>query len=175
MQRFDDAIAQLGRAARIEPAFPAIQLGLWGAHWCARRFREALGAAGRFFELIGDAPTRAALQPCDDEESYRRAMRKAADVLSSRAAGAHVPAVRIARVLVHAGEDERAVDWLEEAFARRESPLVHLQVGWDWQHLRGRARFERLIREMRFPQPATLSISSSSRRPTPESARRSSS
>jgi hypothetical protein len=43
----------------------------------------------------------------------------------------------MARLWAHAGETHRALAWLEKSFERREPPLVHLAVAWDWEPLRG--------------------------------------
>ncbi len=65
-----------------------------------------------------------------------------------------MPAVRLARLWAHAGDADRALDWLEKAYLWRESPLVHLAVGWDWDGLRGDPRFESLLRRMDLPRGA---------------------
>jgi hypothetical protein len=79
-------------------------------------------------------------------------MKLAAERLAARAARAHVPAFRIARLLAHAEEKERALDYLEKAFRARESPMVHLRVGWDWDGLRGHPRFRSLLGGMNLPK-----------------------
>jgi Tfp pilus assembly protein PilF len=42
----------------------------------------------------------------------------------------------------------RALEWLEKAYERRETPLVHLSVGWDWDPLRDDPRFQELLLRM---------------------------
>jgi hypothetical protein len=79
-------------------------------------------------------------------------MRLAALELEKRGAATHVPAVRIARLWAHAGDADRALDWLERAYVWRESPLVHLRVSWDWDNLRDDPRFQSLLRRMQFPE-----------------------
>ena len=43
---------------------------------------------------------------------------------------------------------ERALEWLEKAYEGRETPLVHLSVGWDWDILRDDPRFQDLLLRM---------------------------
>ena len=57
----------------------------------------------------------------------------------------------VARVLAHAGENARALDFLEKAYERRETPLYHIGVGWDWDALRPDPRFQSLLRHMNLP------------------------
>jgi hypothetical protein len=79
-------------------------------------------------------------------------MHLAAEVLAARSQRTHVPGVRIARLYAHAGEKDQVMKWLEQAYQQRETPLVHLSVGWDWDNLRDDPRFQDLLRRMNFPQ-----------------------
>ncbi len=45
-----------------------------------------------------------------------------------------------------------ALEWLEKAYEKRESPLIHLGVGWDWDGLRDDPRFQGLLRRMNLPE-----------------------
>lgn len=63
-------------------------------------------------------------------------MRLAAEKLTARSKLTYVQPTQIARLYAHAGEKDRALDWLEKAYEEREPPLVHLRVGWDWDSLR---------------------------------------
>lgn len=60
--------------------------------------------------------------------------------------------VLVARLYAHAGEKDRALEWLEKAFERREPPLVHVSVGWDWESLRDHPRFQTLLRRIHLPE-----------------------
>jgi hypothetical protein len=63
----------------------------------------------------------------------------------------HVPALRIARMFAHAGQNDRAIEWLEKAYANRESPLARLAVVWDWLDLHADPRFQDLLRRLKLP------------------------
>jgi tetratricopeptide (TPR) repeat protein len=152
LHREDDAIAQFRKTLRGEPNFPAAHLGLWGAFREKRMYEEALAEAEKFFRLLGDTEVAGALSHGYQEFGYPEAMRQAAEKLAARSVVTHVPAIRIARLYAHAGEKERALEWLEKAYEQRESPLIHLAVGWDWDNLRDEARFQELMRRMNFPQ-----------------------
>jgi eukaryotic-like serine/threonine-protein kinase len=151
-RQYDEAMVQLDKTVRMEPDFPAARMGLWGALYKKGAYDEALAASKVFFSLIGDAEVAAALEG-EGEAGYRHAMRRAAGIMSSRST--HVPRVRVARLFAHAGESERALEWLEKAHDRRETPLIHLGVAWDWDSLRPEPRFRDLLRRMRFPPPIT--------------------
>jgi len=102
--------------------------------------------------VIGDRELADALSRASHAAGYPEAMKLAAECLEARAVRVHVPFVRIARLLAHAEEKERALDYLEKAFRAKESPLVHLRVGWDWDGLRGHPRFRSLLGGMNLPE-----------------------
>ncbi len=58
----------------------------------------------------------------------------------------------VAEVLKPAGKEaaqgDRALDWLERAWAERDPMLVYLRVDWDWKPLRSESRFQDLLRRM---------------------------
>jgi TolB-like protein len=149
--RYDEAIAQLAKTVETEPNYPAAHLGLWGAFYKKGAHRDASRAAATFFRLLGDQHLSDILSLGDDASAYARAMQRAADTLAAAVAQKHVPALRIARLYAHAGAKEVALDWLERAYEQHEAPLVHLQVGWDWDSLRVQPRFQKLLRLISFP------------------------
>lgn len=64
----------------------------------------------------------------------------------------HVPAIRIARMFAHAGDNDSALQWLERAYQNRESPMMRLGVFWDWHDLHSEPRFQDLLRRMNLPE-----------------------
>jgi serine/threonine protein kinase/Tfp pilus assembly protein PilF len=154
LRRCDDAIAHLRKTLQMEAEFSSAHLGLWGAFYRKGLREEALAAARRFFAALGDGEVVEALRRGESESGYEGGMRLAALELERRAATAHVPAIRIARLWAHAGDADRALEWLEKAHAWGESPLVHLRVGWDWDSLRDDPRFQSLLHRMKLPETA---------------------
>lgn len=150
--RYDEAILQIQKVVATEPNVSFAHLGLWGAFYKKGMDEEAVQEAERFFSVLGDQEVVRALQEGYREAGYRRAMKRAADTLAARSQRSHVPCVRIARLYAHAGENERALFWLEKADAAREAPLMHLAVARDWDALRSDPRFQDLMRRMGLPQ-----------------------
>lgn len=150
--RYDEAIDLMQKVVASQPNFASAHLGLWGAYYRKHMDKEALAEAVKFFEALQDQEAVAALTAGYEAGGYRACMRRAADVLAARAQHAHVAGVRVARLYAHAGDTERALAWLQKAYEARETPLVHLGVGWDWDQLRPNPRFQDLLRRMNFPQ-----------------------
>ncbi len=151
LRRYEEAMERLGKVVRVEPNFPSAQMGLWGALHAQSRAEEALSAAKKFFALIGDREVSEAIDRGGAESGYPGAMKRAAEALTARSERTYIPSIRIARLWAHAGERNRALAWLEKSFERRESPLVHLGVAWDWETLRSDPRFQSLLGQMKLP------------------------
>jgi TolB-like protein/tetratricopeptide (TPR) repeat protein len=150
--RHDEAIAQLNGVLAKEPDFSSAYMGLWGAYYKKGMLPEAFASAKKFYSVLGDREAVAALDRGYAEAGYRGAMKRAADALAARSRHTHVPAIRIARLYAHAGAKHQALRWLEEAYLERETNLVHINVGWDWDALRPDPQFQGLLRRMRLPQ-----------------------
>jgi tetratricopeptide (TPR) repeat protein len=151
LRRYDEAIVQLGETLRTEPAYPAVHLGLWGAFYQKRMYDDAIAEAQTFFDLLGDHQIAETLKCGYPKAGYTTNMHAAAETLAQRSEQTHVPAVRIARLYAHAGDVDRALQWLEKAYEAREAPLVHLRVAWDWDDLRTHPGFQDLIQRLNFP------------------------
>ena len=151
--RTDEAITQLRKVMAANPEFTSAHLGVCGAlitrNGC---WAQAHDEARRFFAALGDHEVENALSQGFSTHNYGRAMRAGADVLALRSRHGYVPAVRIARLYAHAGDKDQVMKWLEKAYERRETPLSHLAVAWDWDFIRNDPRFRELLRRSGLPQ-----------------------
>ncbi len=150
-RRYDEAVARLRKVVAAEPDFSSAHMGLWGAFYKKGEDADALAEAKKFFAVLGDHAVVNALDAGWAKAGYRGAMRLAGEILAARSERTHVSAVRVARVFAHAGENGRALDFLEKAYERHETPLYHIGVGWDWDGLRSDPRFQTLVRRMGLP------------------------
>ena len=114
-------------------------------------YEEALAEAKKYFEVLGDREAAEALERGYAEAGYPGAMSLAAEKLTERSKQTYVQPTQIARLYDHAGENDRALDWLEKAYEEHESALVDLNV-WPQGTLRDDPRFQALLRRMNFPQ-----------------------
>ena len=150
-RRYDEAIGQFNKVLAVEPDFSSAHMGLWGAFYKKAMDPEALAEAKRFFAVLGDREVVDALDRGYAGGGYRAAMKLAGETLAARSARSYVSAVRTARVFAHAGENDRALDCLEQAYERHETALVHIGVGWDWDALRPNPRYQAILRRMNLP------------------------
>ncbi len=149
-RRNDDAIAHFLNTLRTEPNFPLAHEGLWVAFHQKRMDKEALAEAKKYFEVQGDREVAQALERGYAEAGYSRAMSLAAEKLAMRSKQTYVQPSQIARLYDHAGEKDRALEWLEKAFKEHEPALVSLNV-WPQGALRDDPRFEDMLQRMNFP------------------------
>ena len=126
-------------------------LGLWGASYRKGDYAPAIAAAREYFNATGDKDLAQLLGPAHDLTTYRDAMRRVGEAMVVRSKQRHVPGIRVARMFAHAGDADRAIEWLETAYRNRESPLLRLGVVWDWDDLRGDPRFQDLMRRIGLP------------------------
>ncbi len=146
--RYDEAIAQLRKVLETEPEFSSAHMGLWGAYYKKGMYREALAEARKFYAILHDIEIDDALVRGEAEGGYAQAMHLAADILAARARRIQVPAIRVARLYAHAGDQEKTLLWLRQAYEQHEMPLTHIRVAWDWDFLREDPRFQSLLHDM---------------------------
>jgi serine/threonine protein kinase len=151
LHRYDDAIAQLRKTLRMEPNFPLAHEGLWVSFHQKHMYKEALAEAKKYFEVLGNSEAAEALERGYTEAGYSGMMSLAAERLAARSKKNYVQPTQIARLYDHAGEKDRALEWLEKAFKEHEPALVALNV-WPQGALRDDPRFQALLLLLNFPK-----------------------
>lgn len=126
--------------------------------WCNWRLLHTMGKDSaalqecrRMYELLGDTEVLRALEQGERGSGYAGAMKAAAQTLTERARTAYVPAGQVALLYTHAGESDRALEWLENALKDGDPRLHLLWAMPDWAPLYGNPRFQNLLRRMNFP------------------------
>jgi serine/threonine-protein kinase len=150
-RRYAEAVAQFQEILKTDMDFGPAHLGLWQAHHHRGEHEVAFAAAREYFSKWGDEEMAEVLDAGLAESGYRGAMRRAAERKAERADRFVVLGLEVARLFAYAGDAERALEWLEKAYAARETGLVKLQIDPDWDSLRDSPRFQRIVDEMAFP------------------------
>jgi len=148
--RYDDAIVQFRNALRTAPNFGPAHVQLWGAFHQKRMYDEALAQAQNFASARGDREVEEALARGYAKGGYREAMHRAAETLAARSGTTYVAPHSVARWYARAGENDRALKWLERAYEARDPQMVFLGRP-DWDSLRDDPRFQDLLRRMNLP------------------------
>ena len=115
-------------------------------------YREALLALDRATELGGSLVVRAVAGYTLAASGRRDEARAILNQLKTRAAQAYVPPSNIALVHLGLGEQEKALNRLEEAVDARDLLLTFLTVEPRWADLAGHPRFTALLEKVRLKQ-----------------------
>ena len=116
------------------------------------RYSEAIEAFKKWAELLGDTDlAKGGLAVIYAEMGEREKALQLAVELAAAAEMRAVSPMTQAIVYVRLGELDKAMDFLEEAYARRDSPLVYLQVEPIFDPIRVHPRYPKLIEKIGLP------------------------
>jgi TolB-like protein/DNA-binding winged helix-turn-helix (wHTH) protein len=149
--QYQKAADQLKYALETAPDFVPDRWCNWRVLHSIGQDEAALRECKRMYGLLGDAEVVQALEQGERRSGYTGAMKAAAQALAKRAKAAYVPASQVALLYTHAGENDLAVEWVENAL-KDGDPRLHLV--WavpDWAPLYSRPRFQNLLGKMGFP------------------------
>ncbi len=148
-RRFDDAIRWAGKALDLDPSHGLAREFLAGAYW-------ALGDFDRHMEenlkhAAAHGMTAEALEPLRRayaDHGRAGVVRLSLDRAASHPAG--FPAAQLALLYAELGDLDAALPHLVRAVADRDPCLVDLAVAPQWDALRGDARFQQCLDQMRL-------------------------
>jgi TolB-like protein len=153
-RRYDDALEVARTALTMQP----------GMNMARNTIRAIYVATGMRDEQLADHRQRNAGDPERvsaferglAEAGHEGALSRTADLLAARyqeSGGVAPPGdgpMGIARLYRDAGENDRAIDWLKEAYQVRNPNLPYIGLP-SWDHLRSDPRFQELLRRMKLP------------------------
>jgi serine/threonine-protein kinase len=153
-KRYDEAFAAFRDALAIDPDFTLVHSYAWICYHQLQKdpergheLAEWLRADG-FGELAAELPAKIA------SDGYPKALSWVANMLAGRRfEGPHHTGL-VAGLLAVAGEHDKAMEWLERGYERRDWELGWIAVTQDFAGLRNRDDFRALVRKVGLPEPA---------------------
>jgi TolB-like protein/tetratricopeptide (TPR) repeat protein len=149
-RRYDEAIVQSRNALRTAPdsmvALAALSFALHQMH----KYEDVLNLERMRATRSGDRELDEALALGNAEGGYQSAMRRGGDVLAARSP--RTTYEEIARFRLRAGENDRALDWLERGYAARDPNLPYISSNPIYDSARSDPRFQALLRRMNLPR-----------------------
>jgi serine/threonine-protein kinase len=139
-RQFEDATRQARRTLEIEPGYAPARTVLGRALIFQGQFDEGvkeLEAAGREYEVLLAVGYARAGRRADAERLL--------ESVQSPAYGRPVPAYDIGLIYAALGDQARAVEWLETAYARRDASITQMVVDPLVDSLRAHPRFRTLM------------------------------
>jgi len=146
--RFDEARGHLHAVIERQPDFHPAYDVLWMIEHQQGRYREALAAAARFFELVGESEVASILQDDVDGTDYVQRIRRAAETLEARPVRSYVSNVDLARLRMHSNDIDQALSHLQQAYSEHESALVYTTVDPQFRTAWDDERYQDLRRKM---------------------------
>jgi tetratricopeptide (TPR) repeat protein len=153
-RRYDEAVAAVREAQRIQPESPLAMNILWMImHQKEGMENEALEAA-RFVvrAMFNDRGIEASLDEGSAQGGYKEAMRRLAESLITRStSGIFSLPNDIGNSYLMAGEKDKAVEWLAKGFEIHDPMAPYLACHPLYDDLRPDPRFQELLRKMELP------------------------
>ena len=151
-RRYDDALSQARLAVRAQPGnLPALGVLVVAAHM-KREYADAIAANAACYEGMGRQDVAEVLKKGYAESGYAGALRQATEVELAKHGGEPGVAMDAANNYVMAGDNARALDWLEKAYAERNPSMTYVGCNPIYDPLRAEPRFQALLRQMNLPR-----------------------
>jgi len=147
---YDEAREKTTELIKSQPDFRASHQLLWLIAYEQGQFEEAVTAAGNYFRLLGETALAAALEGGIEDLGYSELMRRAADLLETQSTRPYVSHIEHAKLRMHAGDLDKALDRLEQAQAQHESQLVYTIVEPLFRPVWNDERYQNLLHNMNF-------------------------
>jgi len=151
-RQLDLAIPELKRALELSPRFPVAHMLLGEAYLQARTYHAAeLEFLSVEEAFAGTSRARAAVARTHALGGRLAEARRETEALATDRSGDYIAPVDLAWCYAALGKRDRAMEWLEKAFAERSSALVYLRIEPPFDPLREDPRFAELVHRMAFP------------------------
>jgi len=152
-RQYDEAIKQFYKTLEMNPDFFHAHLFLADAYEQKGMYEEAATAFEKVITLRGGSVEMAAgLRNGYKASGERGYFQEKLKFLEGRWRRKKEGAYQIAEVHASLGEQDRALEWLEKAYERRDMSLVNLRVTPKFDGLRSNPRFQDLLRRVGLPQ-----------------------
>jgi len=146
--RHDEAIAASRKALGMQPNSPLAVTALMTALFAEGLYDEALALEKE--RCAGDAELLDALERGYAEWGYRGAWKRLADAHAARfGKPGGIQTYHLANLYLQSGDKERALEWLEKAYAEHNRNMPYITLHFD--SLRSDPRFQDLVRRMKLP------------------------
>ncbi|MCX5801031.1 MAG: protein kinase [Candidatus Eisenbacteria bacterium] len=149
LRQYDEAIAQYKKTLELDPNFAVAHSCLGSVYAAQGRFDEAIAESQKARALLGSSPFGLS----ELGYAYARSGNKgeAARILNELlglSKQAYSVSSGIALVYCGLGDKDKAFEWLEKAYQKREGGFLYLKMDPAWDGLRSDARFSELLKKM---------------------------
>jgi serine/threonine-protein kinase len=153
-QQYDQAIEHFQKTLEIYPNSVSTQRNIAVAYLLSGRYEGTLAQCQKVEEMTKtpNSPWLLSCYGCAYAGLGRREeAREMLNKLIELSQKSYVPLTEVADTCVCLGEKERAIEWLEKAYAERLPRLNDLKINHFWDSLRPDPRFQDLLKRMNIP------------------------
>jgi serine/threonine protein kinase len=152
-RRFDESVTQSQKTLEMDPGFMPALFYLARAYYEVGNNGEAIEIAEKLVAASGGLPSLTAFfgYMCTGGKSDES--RKILETLLPLTSSGEVYISPFAMALIYAGlgETDKALQWLEKAYAERSLLIVYLAVDPAFDNLRSEPRFQKLLQQIGLP------------------------
>lgn len=150
-REYDQAIEQLRNTIDMDPGFVLPHLVLGQAYEQKKAYDHAIAELRRAADISQNSPpVLAALARVYAVSGKTAEARNLLDRLTQQSKRQYVSPFYVAIVYAGLGENDKAIDWLEKAYADHSNAIVFLKVDPQLDVLRSNPRFHELQRKLRL-------------------------
>jgi len=148
-RRFDEALAQAHHALEVDPQSPVIQGSLAHVYELKGDYERALDTFEKYLpENEGGKARVAAMRRAYEASGKTGYWRSFLDYMTVSSRGATASEVGFAMLHTHLGQYDRAIEFLERAYAKRSGDLLFINVEPAFDPLRSNPRFQSIVRRV---------------------------
>lgn len=148
-RRYDEAIAQLERAARLNPQYAVIDNWIGWAYQQKGDERNAIAALVAHSAADGSTPAQLSAMRKGASKGGLRGLERTVLKLADRSPSYFDPYLR-AQLYASLGDRDSTFAWLEQAYQQRSLWLIWIAVDPAMDSLRGDPRYRDLVRRMKL-------------------------
>jgi tetratricopeptide (TPR) repeat protein len=150
---YDTAITKCLKVIEMDPTFAEAYDYLKRSYDQKRMYREAIAARQTRRRILGrDARETTALRTASAATSSRVYWQKRLELETYESKHEHLSPFEMAEIFAQLGEKDRALDWLEKAYAEHNFMIMYVKVAPNLDPLRSEQRFADLLHNLRLPQ-----------------------
>jgi TolB-like protein/Tfp pilus assembly protein PilF len=148
-RRFEFAVERMEEALRVIPNDPIALSTLRTAYHMTGQHEEAIDAWRRSYASRGETERVEALERGWQEGGYSAALRAVAELMQEQSRqGIYVTPWQIGTLYTRAGDEELALDFLEQAYEERDPNTPYLSIDPIFDYMRDNPRFQALIEKL---------------------------
>lgn len=150
-RQYDKAIAILEPTLKTSPHDPVALSTLRTTYHMKGMYAKALDVWKASYDAKGDQEAVEVLAKGEAEGGYHKALEELAELLIDRSDSTFVTPWQIATIYTRAGQKDKALVWLEKAFAYHDTNMPYIGVDPIFDILKDDPRFSNLLKKMNLP------------------------